>query len=114
MEDIPKHIILARAIKEIDKGEVSQDWKNRHFDIILYTEYGFEDPLLINSNIDDAQFREGIRRISLLSHYLGNEIRSLKTFDTEVFKLMATQILDCLDLTMDDEWLCESMQSASL
>lgn len=114
MEEIPKHIVLARAIQSINKGETSQQWKERHFDIILYTEDGFKDPSLINPEMDNHDFREGIRRTSILSTYLGNEIRNTQTFDSEVFKLMCKQILDCLDLTVDDEWLCESMQSVTL
>lgn len=114
MDDIPKHIILARAIQTMNKGDTTQEWKNRHFSIILYTEDGFKNPCLINPDVDDRQFREGIRRISILSRYLGNEIRNTGTFDSEVFKLMCTQVLDCLDLTMDDDWLCETMQSVTL
>lgn len=114
MEEIPKHIILARAIRTINKGETTQEWKKRHFQIILYTCEGLEDPSLINPEIEDPDFREGIRRTSILSRYLGHQIKTTQTFDSEVFKLMCTHILNCLDLTTDDDWLCETMQSVTL
>lgn len=114
MEEVPKHIIIAKAIQTINRGETSKDWKNKHFDIILYAEDSFKDPSRINPEIDNTNFREGVRRVSILSGYLGNEIRNRQTFDIEVFKLMCTQILDCIDLTIDDDWLCESIQSVTL
>jgi hypothetical protein len=114
MDEIPKHVIIARAIQTINRGDISREWKNEHFDIILYAEDKFKDPSRINPEIENGEFREGVRRITTLSKYLGNEIRNTQTFDSEVFKLLCKQILDCINLTEDDDTLCESMQYVTL
>lgn len=114
MEEVPKHIVLARAIQTINNGETTPEWKQQHIAIILYIKDGFSDPSLINPDIVEPLFREGVRRIHILSKYLGTELRTTNTFDIEVFKILCAEILDCLDLTTDDEWLCESMQSVTI
>lgn len=114
MDEIPKHVILSRAIETINQGNTTLSWKNEHNEIIMYAEDKFKVPSFINPEIHNTEFREGVRRISILSTYLANEIRNTQAFDTEVFKLLCMQVLSCINLTEDDEMLCESMQSVTL
>lgn len=114
MEDLPKHVIISRALDAINRNEVTQEWKRQHFDIILFAEVGFKNPECANPDITNFQFREGVRRTKILSHHLGWQIRNTDTFDTEVFKILCIHILECLRLAVDEDWLCETMQSVTL
>jgi hypothetical protein len=114
MEEVPKHLILTRALETIDRNEVTAEWKREHFNIILFAEAGFKNPEHANPDITNSQFREGVRRTKILSQHLAWQIRHTNTFDTEVFRIMCTQILECLQLAVDEDWLCETMQSVTL
>lgn len=114
MEEVPKHVILSRAIQTINEGNVSEEWKHDHIEIIMYAEDKFKNPLRINPEIENNYFRESVRRISMLSAYLANEIRITQSFDSQVFKLLCTQVLDSIQLVEDDDMLCESIQSVTL
>lgn len=114
MEQLPKHLILSKAIETINRNEVTEQWKRDHFDIILFIETGFKNPEYANPDITNCHFREGVRRTKILSRHLGWQIRNTNTFDIELFKILCIQLLECLQLAVDEDWLCETMQSVTL
>lgn len=97
-----------------NNGHITEDWMEENKWIIERWRDWIDDYSVINAEVTDTTFRKACTETETLLSYLIKSIRTTKTFDTKVYRILATKIKYICDTLFTADEMEELMNKMAL
>jgi hypothetical protein len=97
-----------------NNGHITEDWMEENKWIIERWRDWIDDYSVINAEVTETTFRKACTEAETLLSYLIKSIRTTKTFDTKVYRILATKIKYICDTLFTEDEMDELMNKMAL